>query len=29
VKKDWRRYRDRLAALRAMGDDGFSALVKL
>jgi len=29
VKKDWRRYRDRLAALRAMGDEGFAALVKL
>jgi homoserine kinase type II len=29
VKKDWRRYRDRLAALRGMGDAGFAALVRL
>jgi homoserine kinase type II len=29
VRKDWRRYRDRLAALRAMGEDGFRALVGL
>lgn len=27
VKKDWRRYRDRLAALREMGEEGFRALV--
>lgn len=27
VRKDWRRYRDRLAALRAMGADGFAALL--
>ncbi|HEX9308968.1 MAG TPA: homoserine kinase [Anaeromyxobacter sp.] len=27
VRKDWRRYRDRLAALRAMGEGGFRALV--
>lgn len=27
VRKDWRRYRDRLAALRQLGEDGFSALV--
>jgi homoserine kinase type II len=27
VKKDWRRYRDRLAALAAMGEAGFRALV--
>ena len=27
VRKDWRRYRDRLAALRAMREDGFRALV--
>lgn len=27
--KDWRRYRDRLAALRAMGEGGFRALVGL
>jgi homoserine kinase type II len=26
VRKDWRRYRDRLLALRAMGEDGFRAL---
>lgn len=26
VRKDWRRYRDRLAALRAMGEGGFRAL---
>jgi homoserine kinase type II len=25
--KDWRRYRDRLAALRAMGEAGFRALL--
>jgi len=29
VRKDWRRYRDRLAALAAMGEDGFAALVGL
>jgi len=27
--KDWRRYRDRLVALRAMGPDGYRALVGL
>lgn len=27
VRKDWRRYRDRLVALRAMGEAGFRALV--
>jgi homoserine kinase type II len=27
VRKDWRRYRDRLAALRAMGEAGFRKLV--
>jgi homoserine kinase type II len=27
VKKDWRRYRDRLDRLRALGEDGFRALV--
>lgn len=29
VRKDWRRYRDRLASLRAMGEDGFRALAGL
>jgi homoserine kinase type II len=28
VKKDWRRYRDRLAALDAMGEAGFRELVR-
>jgi homoserine kinase type II len=28
VKKDWRRYRDRLAALDGMGEAGFRALVR-
>jgi homoserine kinase type II len=28
VRKDWRRYRDRLAALRGMGAAGFAALVR-
>ncbi len=27
VKKDWRRYRDRLSRLRALGEDGFRALL--
>jgi len=27
VRKDWRRYRDRLAALREMGEGGFARLV--
>lgn len=27
--KDWRRYRDRLAALREMGEDGFRAMLGL
>jgi homoserine kinase type II len=27
VKKDWRRYRDRLARLREMGEDGFRRLM--
>jgi homoserine kinase type II len=29
VKKDWRRFRDRLVALRALGEEGFRALVGL
>lgn len=29
VKKDWRRYRDRLAALREMGEQGFKKIVGL
>lgn len=29
VRKDWRRFRDRLAALREMGEDGFGELVLL
>jgi homoserine kinase type II len=29
VKKDWRRYRDRLAALEAMGEAGFRALLRV
>jgi homoserine kinase type II len=29
VRKDWRRYRDRLARLRALGEDGFRALAGL
>lgn len=29
VKKDWRRYRDRLAALRALGEGGVAALAGL
>jgi homoserine kinase type II len=27
VRKDWRRFRDRLAALAAMGEEGFAAVV--
>jgi homoserine kinase type II len=29
VKKDWRTYRDRLTALRGMGEEGFASLVKV